>query len=372
MAFQIVRDNITQVRADAIVNTTNSLPFIGSGTDSAIYKAAGTADLLRARRQVGKIVPGEAVATPAFRLNAKYVIHTVGPKWKKGQQEEECKLLAACYHNCLKKALELGCASIAFPLLSAGYHGFPKDQALQIALSVIQPFVLEQDMDVILVVFDRKAFELSGKLYDNVIAYVDEHYVQMQGAMEERRGKAGKAAGNCSLPRMANSVPKACGPQKLQKVEEYAQANDDMQFNVMMAMPCVQESSPEQAKVDIDQMLEQVDLTFQEKLFEIMDGRRVTGPQVYKAANLSKQVFSKIQCDKYYHPNKYTALALCLALKLNLQDTLDLIGRAGWTLSPSSKADLIIKGCILNGEYNVINVNILLFDRGYDTLDKLK
>ncbi len=129
--------------------------------------------------------------------------------------------------------------------------------------------------------------------------------------------------------------------------------------------------TPTGPSTKIDDLLASSDKTFQEKLFEIIDERGLSAPQVYNGY-VSRQVFSKIQCDKDYHPNKYTAIALCLALKLSVDETLDLIGRAGWTLSSSSKADIVIKGCIINKEFNKVKINCILFDYGCPCIEKIK
>ena len=174
MPFQIIRNDITKVKADAIVNTANPNVAIGSGTDSAIYQAAGEEKLLAEREKIGPMTPGQAASTPAFQLDAEYIIHTIGPAWIDGNQGER-EILHSCYENSLNLASELKCQSIAFPLIATGVYGFPKDEALQIALGEINKFLLSHDMDVILVVFDKKAFELSGKLVGSIEEYIDEH-----------------------------------------------------------------------------------------------------------------------------------------------------------------------------------------------------
>ena len=354
MAFQIIRNDITKVKADAIVNTANPKAIVGAGTDEAIYKAAGKENLLRERKKIGKIAPGEVAVTPAFDLQAKYIIHTVGPIWQDGKHGE-FEILENCYRNSLNKALELKCKSIAFPLISTGVYGFPKDKALQIALSVIQPFVMEHSMKVIMVVFDKKSFELSGALIDNIREYVDANYVENKTKAEYGSGYDNR--------RYLND------PDELLRQEKEIRERRNVSFGEIVN-PDISKSyvSPEKC---INDLLASSDKTFQEKLFEIIDERGLTGPQVYHNY-VSKQVYSKIQADKDYHPNKFTAIALCLSLHLDIDQTQDLIGRAGWTLSPSSKADLVVKGCILNKEYNLVKINLILFDFGCPELQKIK
>ena len=177
MPFKIVRNDITKVKADAIVNTANPNPICGSGTDLAIYEAAGKEQLLAERTQIGKIVRGEIAVTGAYNLNAKYIIHTVGPVWEDGDHHE-FDILENCYRKSLQKAVELKCESIAFPLISTGVYGFPKDKALQIAVSVFSEFLLENDMQIILVVFDKKSFQLSGQIVGEIDSYIDANYVR--------------------------------------------------------------------------------------------------------------------------------------------------------------------------------------------------
>lgn len=345
MPFQIIRHDITKVKADAIVNTANPKPTYGGGVDSAIYMAAGVDELLAERKKIGAIAPGQAVETPAFHLDAKYIIHTVGPQWIDGKHGE-FDILRSCYDNSLALALKLKCHSIAFPLLATGVNGFPKDKALQIAMSVIQPFVMEHSMKVTLVVFGDSAFQLSGNVIENIREYVDSNYV----AAAEKQEYQGDF-------RRRNLLP------------------DELEYLMRRERMGAEYAAPTQlvsgGKMDIGYLLAGSEKTFQEKLFEIIDERGLTGPQVYKNY-ISKQVFSKIQSDKNYHPNKYTAIALCLSLHLDIDQTLDLIGRAGWTLSPSNKADIVVKGCILNKEYNVVNIDLILFDYKCPELEKIK
>ena len=362
MPFRIIRNDITKVKADVIVNTANPKPAIGGGTDSAIYEAAGKEQLLAERKKIGNIKRGDVAITPAFNLKAKHIFHTVGPIWE-GGNKGEYEILRSCYEKSLNLAAQMKCKSIAFPLIATGVYGFPKDQALNIAVSVINPFLLEHNMKVILVVFNEKAFQLSGKLVENVRAYIDENYVE-----EARKREYGHTKNN----------------RRYQKeLEEIEYKNSFIETDTSPALYSKKADAPGElldikatfvqpgGKVSIDDLVTAPEKTFQEKLFEIIDERGLTGPQVYNNY-ITRQVYSKIQGDKDYHPNKYTAIALCLSLHLSLEETLDLIGRAGWTLSPSNKADLIVKACILNREYNVVNIDLILFDYHCPELSKIK
>ena len=377
MSFHIIRNDITKVKADAIVNTANPQPTYAGGTDHAIYMAAGKTELLKARKQIGDIARGQAVETPAFNLTAKYIIHTVGPIWN-GGEDGEFDILKSCYENSLNLALKLKCKSIAFPLIATGVYGFPKDKALQIAMSVIQPFVMEHSMKVTLVVFDKNAFELSGKVVENIQEFVDSNYVKTANKREYSNDFYGSRR---NLPLDAREYARS-RRRRMCEIEE----TEDLCMMDELSSPSIlfpeKEVSSKKSKdtakskttagrVDISKLIAASEKTFQEKLFEIIDERGLTGPQVYKNY-ISKQVYSKIQANKNYHPNKFTAIALCLSLHLDVDETKDLIGRAGWTLSPSNKADLVVTGCIMNKEFNLVNVNIILFKFDCPELQKIK
>ena len=336
MAFRIIREDITRVKADAIVNTANPHPVIGGGTDTAIYEAAGKEQLLNARKVIGDIEPGEAIETPAFNLNAKYIIHTVTPVWH-GGNNNEFDTLKNAYKNSMELAKKLKCKSIAFPLMATGSNGFPKDKALQIALSTIQEFLIDNEMKVILVVFDQKAFVLSGKLTNKIKAYIDENYV---GQANEREYKY---------------------RNRYLSTARFNEIEDEYDGAVCFS----QEEPVKLASIAI----EPIDKTFQEKLFEIIDARGLQGKDVYKNY-ISKQVYSKLQSDKHYQPSKTTALALCLSLHLNVDKTEELLKSAGYVLSPSSLSDMIIKACIINKEYDLIQIDLYLFENGCQPFNK--
>ena len=251
MPFQIIRNDITKVKADIIVNTANPQPMIGSGTDSAIYNAAGAEELLAERKKIGKIKSGEAAVTPAFGLSAKYIIHTVGPAWEDGKHGE-CDILRSCYDKSLALAAELSAESIAFPLIATGVYGFPKDEALSIALSTISKFLLSHDMKVILVVFDRKAFELSGKLVGDIDEYIDEHSVSQIRDAEYYDGYE-----NIEYIRRRAA-------QRLEHMEQTDESDDETDD----ALPAPAAISEE---LSLDQILDDAGETFQQRLFQLID-----------------------------------------------------------------------------------------------------
>ena len=338
MPFEIVRNDITQMRVDAIVNTANPRPVIGSGVDAGIHRAAGP-ELLTAREKIGRIGVGEAAITPGFGLNAKYVIHTVGPVWQGGGNHEE-NLLRQCYDSTLNLALENRCESIAFPLISTGNYGFPKDRALQIAICAFSTFLLEHEMQIYLAVFHKDAFRLSEKLFNRVASYIDENYVQSKETAEygvdSRRG-----------------YRSAYRRRRDMEVCESSAALEE-------PLPCAPKA------MSLEDMLKQADAGFTETLLKLIDQTGKKDSEIYKKANISKQHFSKIRNNPNYKPTKATAMALAIALELNIEETSDLIGRAGFALTNSSKQDLIVRYFIENKNYNIVEINLALyeFDQG--------
>ncbi|MBO4637343.1 MAG: macro domain-containing protein [Clostridiales bacterium] len=338
MPLNVIRQDITKVKADAIVNTANPDPVIGGGTDRAVYNAAGENELRAARIAIGKIAPGEAVKTPAFALNAKYIIHTVGPVWEDGSHGEAA-ILKACYDNSLELAKELGCRSVAFPLIATGTYGFPKDKAIEIASKSIDSFLSHNDMDVTLVIFDKEAFKITGAKFQDITAYIDSNYVESAHTYEY--GTEG-------------NINERIRRERLHMARVRGADSDDI---------------PD----DIDELLGKELMTFSERVLDIMSKRGLNGPDVYNRQHLiTKKVFSDMKNNTYYHPNKYTAIAFCLALELPLDETMDLLNSAGWTLSKSKKADLIVKWHIARGDYSIRNINNTLLTFGLKELDQYK
>jgi len=333
MPFEIVRNDITKMKVDAIVNSANPHVLIGVGVDSAIHEAAGS-KLFEARRLIGDIPVGSAVATPAFKLTADYVIHTVGPLWQGGSEQEKQKV-KECYKNSLNIALEKKCNSIAFPLISTGTYGFPKAEALGIAVSVISEFLLQHDMNVFLVVYDRKAYALSEKLFAAVTEYIDDNYI------EEHNIKSHQVRGGQGL--------------------------DATDYEPMVSVIRANKESysyTERPGRSLGDLIDELDETFSQSLLRLIDEKGKNDVEVYKKANVDRKLFSKIRSNKDYRPSKVTAIAFALALELNLDETRDLIGRAGFALSHSNKFDVIVEYFIDQENYNVFEINEVLF--GFD------
>lgn len=351
MPFQIVRNDITKVKADIIVNTANPKPICASGTDGAIYEAAGKEKLLDERKKIGDIAIGEIAVTPAFALHASYIIHTVGPVWIDGEHGE-LLALQKCYRNSLNKAVEMNCEKIAFPLISTGVYGFPKDKALQIAISEISSFLMNYEMLVELVVFDKKSFVLSGKLFQGVDEFIDENYVKEKKISEyTRRYSESEAYERNISERRFRDIPEEETYRLIQEEELNNRYAPDTFIYQSPSMPCG----------NLDDFMNQDRESFQHKLWYLIDERGLTDVEVYKNANIDRKLFSKIRCNESYKPKKKTVVALALSMKLSLDETKDLLARAELALSPSSKFDLIIEYYISQHVYDIYEINMALF-----------
>ena len=324
MPFSLVRNDIVNMRVDAIVNAANSSLAPGGGVCGAIFAPAGRTALEKACRAIGHCDVGSAVITPGFDLPARYVIHAVGPIWQGGSRGE-ADLLHSCYTRALHLARENGCESIAFPLISSGIFGYPKPQALRVAINAIEEFLLKYEMQVYLVIFDRAALLISERLYENIQRYIDDRYVELR-----------------AFPRQAAEAL----PHARQRAE---------QADLPLAAPC---ATP--GKRSLDDLLGHLDESFSRMLLRLIDEKGMTDVEVYKRANLDRKLFSKIRKEGY-NPSKQTALALAIALRLNLDETKDLLGRAGYALSHSNKFDIIIEYFIEEGVYDIFEINEALF-----------
>lgn len=328
MPFTIIRNDITKMKVDAIVNAANTALKMGGGVCGAIFKGAGSSDLQKACDKLAPIKTGEAVITPGFGLYAKHIIHTAGPVYKDGKHGEE-ELLSACYTNSLKIAVENGCLNIAFPLISSGIYGYPKAEALRVATSAIQGFLKIHDLEVYLVVYDKDAFEVSKELLGDIEAYIDEKYITVDYQDLRRQS------------RLSEVVEEAV------KMAESAIPEPDL----------VEEFK----EIGIEGLVGNLDESFSETLLRLIDAKGKTDVEVYKRANLDRKLFSKIRSSKSYMPSKRTAVALAIALELSLDETDNLLERAGFVLSHSRKFDVIVEYFIVNGKYDIFMINEVLF-----------
>ena len=345
MAFKILRNDITKVRADAIVNTANPIPVIGRGTDSSIYEAAGREQLLEARRKIGVIERGQSIWTPSFNLRkhgVKYIIHTSGVIYRDGNHGEK-DILRSCYQTALTIAAELNCKSVAIPLLASGNYRFPKDLALQIAVEEINRFLLEHEVDVFLVVYDAESYKISEKLFDDVEDFLSDN---LNGYEVEEEHIQYKASYNTVI-----------GSLSADRIFESARA--------VQSEPILREEK-NIAPIDVDAFIRSSKdkLNFQNTLMHLIADRKVDNSVIYKKACIDKKFFSKIISNKDYVPKKRTVMALGLALELPLEEYERFLASAGYAFMPSSKFDLIIKYCVMNHIYNLINVDVILDDHG--------
>lgn len=342
MPFIIVRQDITKIKADAIVNAANTDLREGGGVCGAIFMAAG-ADLLRgACEALAPIQPGEAVITPGFDLPAKYIIHAAGPVYQKSHREQSEQLLRAAYASALKRAVEHRCESVAFPLISSGIYGYPKDEALRVASSAIQGFLDDHEMSVTLAVFDQTAFTLSRELQGAVESYIDENYVLARQDRQRRlRGEQSESlydehdfrpSASVKYSLRDNPPVTSAAPQALAPYEAAAESFADL-----------------------------LDEPFSDALFRLIDLKGMTDVEVYKRANLDRKHFSKIRAGKGYMPGKKTVIALAIALRLSPGEARDLLRQAGFALSRSQLFDVIIQYFIDNGRYDIFEINEVLF-----------
>lgn len=316
MPLHIVRNDITTMKVDAIVNAANESLLGGGGVDGAIHRAAGP-ELLAECRTLRGCKTGQAKLTKGYRLPARFVIHTVGPVWRGGGHGER-ELLISAYRSSLELALEQGCRTVAFPLISSGVYGYPKDQALKVAVDTIGDFLLAHEMTVYLVIFDRAAYTIGGRLFADIAAYIDDRYVEEHTESREAEYRRAMAY--------------ACAEAQ------------------MMSMPA-----------DLNKAVEQLDESFSQMLLRKIDEKGMTDAQCYKKANIDRKLFSKIRSDVHYKPSKPTAMAFAIALELPLEQARQLLEKAGFAFSHASKFDIIVEYFIAHKNYNIFEINEALF-----------
>ncbi len=332
MPFTIVRQDITKLKVDAIVNAANTDLAMGGGVCGAIFKAAGALELQAACDKLAPIKTGEAVITPGFGLRAKFIIHASGPVYSQRNKEQNEQLLRAAYTNSLKRAVENNCISIAFPLISSGIYGYPKDEAIQVATSAIQDFLKDYDLEVTLVVFDKSSFAVSRELLGAVESYIDEHFFEKHQIKRRQLLDAEKGALEEALEEEGIFSPKIL---------------ESMQAPL--------------ARAGIDDFVDNLDEPFSMTLLRLIDAKGKTDVEIYKRANLDRKLFSKIRTSRNYMPSKRTAVGLAIALELSLDETEDLLERAGYALSHSQKFDVIVEYFIVSGKYDIFEINEVLF-----------
>ena len=329
MPLEIVRNDITKMTVDAIVNAANESLLGGGGVDGAIHYAAGP-ELLAECKTLGGCKTGKAKITGGYNLPAKYVIHTVGPIYEDGKHGEKA-LLESCYRDSLALAKAHNCETLAFPLISSGVYGYPKDQALKVAIDVISDFLLENEMKVYIVIFDKAAYKISEKLFSDIAEYIDDNYVDEHTDYDRERRRMNYP---CQSIMLGASVP------------------DELDLCECKAI---------MAEEDLDSKLKQIDESFSQMLLRKIDEKGMTDAECYKKANIDRKLFSKIRGDVNYKPSKPTAIAFAISLELSLDETEDMLKKAGFALSHSNKFDIIIEYFISKGNYNIFEINEALF-----------
>lgn len=344
MPLQLIRADITKMEVDAVVNAANSTLLGGGGVDGAIHSAAGP-ELLRECRALGGCETGQAKITLGYKMPCKYIIHTVGPVWHGGKENEE-NLLYSCYSNSLSLAAEKGCESIAFPLISSGIYGYPKAQALGVATRAIRDFLEKNDDDVLvyIVIFDKTAFEVSSSFFGKIEQRINDFEVEQAELRDISYGR--REHGNLLNKPGIFQAKAQKKKNSLSSEKGGLCASSPIIFAEAAALP-----EPEFA----------LDESFSEMLLRKIDEKGLSDPQCYKKANVDRKLFSKIRSDSKYRPSKQTALALAIALELPPNEIAEMLTKAGYALSPSVLSDVIIKSCIEQGEYDIFKINEILF-----------
>ena len=383
MPFTIVRQDITRMNVDAIVNAANPQLAMGGGVCGAIFKTAGPTQLQAACNKVAPIETGGAAITPGFALPAQFVIHAAGPVYHQQDAAESERLLRSAYTESLSLAAENNCASIAFPLISSGIFGYPKADALRIATCAIRDFLEAHDMDVYLAIYDQTAFELSEQLLGDVESYinqnyVDEHFIERPSLAERllrTRRREAQAAGAALVTGEGEAGATDADAATCEATDEaatvaFAAAVFAGSFSLEEPFTCADAAIAESpmltfgaapAPTGLDAVIENLDEPFNATLLRLIDAKGKTDVEVYKRANISRKLFSKIRTGKGYTPGKRTIIALAIALELTLEETNDLLERAGYTLSHSQLFDVIVEFFIVRGKYDIFEINEVLF-----------
>ena len=335
MPLQIIRQDITKMQVDAIVNTTNEEMVGYSGVDLAVHTLAGK-ELDAECAALAPLSLGHAKITGGYNLPCKYVIHTSGPVWRGGMMGENA-FLRSCYIESLKLAIEHDCRTVAFPLISAGVYCYPKDQVLKFAIQTITEFLFEHELTVYLCVFDRESYSFSQKLFHDIQSFIDDEYVDEHDEDFYENLALGDAEHLDSESSCFPSASYTMAPKATIVPNDFEATS-------------------------LHEYLQQEDKCFKEMLFELIDESGMSDVECYKKANVDKRTFSKIKSNKEYRPSKQTVIAFAISLHLNLDKTQELLATVGFTLSRSSVFDKIIRYFIHIGNYDIFEINEALFE----------
>ena len=355
MPLQIIRNDITKMPVDAIVNAAKNSLLGGGGVDGQIHAAAGP-ELLAECRTLGGCKTGDAKITAGYNLPAKHVIHTVGPVWHGGGNNEE-SLLRSCYIRSLQVAAENSCESVAFPLISSGIYGYPKTAALRVAVDAISSWLAEsEDILVYIVIFDRDSFSAGGKLYLDIYSYIDDVYADDTIEKWQRRREEPDVPQLLKKRVITNTACESAAPERNSAIMATGHKTHFYDMDEYAPVPKATAMPP------LEEYIKNTDENFSAMLLRLIDEKGITDAQCYKKANIDRKHFSKIRNDANYRPKKSTVLAFAIALELTLAETDRLLKSAGYALSHSSKSDIVVEYFILKRIYNIHEINIALFD----------
>lgn len=364
MPLKIIRNDITKMQVDAIVNTANPEPRFSRGSDAAVYEAAGMDELLAERAAIGRIEPGHSALTAGYKLPAPHIIHTVATDWCDGKSGEE-DIIRSCYRSVFDIVVKNGFESVAMPLLASGACGFPKGIALRIALSEIEKFLDVNDIELFLVVFDDKSFTLSEEMYGDIDEYISANYIE-EKLEEEYCEEPTLFGGSKNSEKRSGSKfrmqARCMADVSVDFPETNANESSGLQSECTM-------SAVSKAGRSLDDVVNNLDKTFMELVFTFADEKGLTDAEIQRRAGIDRRTFSKLRCGTTKNPSKATALSLAIALRLNLDETKDLLSRAGYALAPCSKQDVIVQYFIERGAYNIDELNIILYNHGVPVLN---
>jgi len=339
MPLKIVRNDITKMNTEAIVNVTNENPIVGT------------------------VPQGEVFITPGFNLQSEFIIHAVSPLLVEGDEIAEQKL-RSCYRKSLALAKENNIKSISFPLIATGSFKYPKEEGLRIAIDEINAFLLENDMLIFLVVFDSAETSLAEKLAFNIDKYIEQNYVDLRKREEYFRYDC---ASEMHMPQASSSDVRR---RKKKRFSKSVSQSEPIERCSAIEDEDISFIFEEQHESKLEERMQHLEYSFSQYLMYLISSKGLTNADVYKRAIVDRKLFSKIKNNPDYHPQKITVLCLCIGVMLNLDEAKDFLARAGYALSPSDKTDIIFSYFIENKIYNMLELDIQLEEHGLPCLIK--
>lgn len=362
MPLLFIHGDITTQTTDAIVNAANPWLAGGGGVDGAIHRAAGPR-MHEACVALGGCAVGEAKLTEGFDLPCRYVIHTPGPVWH-GGTNGEAKLLANCYTNSLRLAMENNCESVSFPLISTGAYGYPREEALQVATDAINAFLAENDMTVYLVFYNGTTLGLRDRLFREISESLTNGFID--NFPSDGMGIASKENFGSSFDTVSRREDRKKGHllSAPRKAEKASLLTDEAPRVYEAADMCL---APSDAPMGLDEFLQREDEGFRGMLIRKIEEKGWTDAQCYRKANIDRRLFNHIINDKSHNPKKKTVFAFILALELDDPEAHEMLEKAGYAFAPSV-TDRIILWCIRHREYDITRINEILFEYDQELL----